>query len=403
MLSVCMIAKDESRWIGGCIDHLKPIAKEFIVVDTGSTDDSAQIARDRGARVSKFDWTGDFAAARNASLDKATQPWVLIIDPDERIAESDLSKLLDLTKNKEVMAYTFDTRNYSENAQASGFKPCEGEYPDEEQMYPGYFESRKIRLFQNIPTIRFQGRVHELVEQSIEGKVEESAIPFHHFGSTEEVKTEKNKTEFYEAQSLQKAKEEPENWKAHFELGLEWLGQQEFKKAAECLDKARNLKPREALVLSNLGYAYMESGRHDEAEAVLRECLKADPKNHDALLNLGVTEMRRKDYEKALQCFDRLVKIHPKSFLAFRNAGNSYARLNKLKPAAACFEHALKLFPDFHEARVDLGVILFAAGQLDSAEKILNQVLERGSESLRAKAVLDEIAELRKKIQQKKS
>lgn len=394
-LSVCMITKNEEKWIGECLEHLKPIVSEFIVVDTGSSDRTKEIAREKGARVSTTEWENDFAKARNLSLDKATGSWILIIDPDERIAAKDLEAMKALTTDQSVMAYSFQTRNYSENEMASGFQPKRGEYPELEKNYPGYFESRKARLFQNIPSIRFVGSVHELIESTVNGEIRESRIPFHHFGSTKEVKTEKKKDVFYKMHAEKKVKEEPGNWKAHFEQGVEWLGNSEYKKAYEALDRSRKLNPKEALVLSNLGYAYMESAKYDEAETALKACLEVQPQNHDALLNLGVTAMRRKDYPKALQIFDALVKRHKNSFMAYRNSGNCFARLKKFQQAAACFEKALKIFPDFHEARIDLGIVCFAGGRPDVAEKILREALEKSPGSLRAQAILDEIDKLK--------
>lgn len=394
-ISACLIAKDEEAWIGDCIENIKPICKEIIVVDTGSKDRTMEIAREKGARVSQIKWENDFAKARNASLDKATQRWILIIDPDERIAGRDLEKIVKLTEESSAMAYSFNARNYSENAQASGFKPCTGEYADEERGQSGFFESRKVRLFQNTPNIRFQGTVHELVESSITGKVVESEIPFHHYGSTKQVVVQKNKKELYRKQADKKISEEPNNWKAHFEKGVELLGSSDFREAAVSLEKARDLNPGQALVLSNLGFAYMESGKFDQAEQTLKACLKIEPSNHDAYLNWGVTEMRRKKYEEALKVFDQLIRIHPQSFMGFRNAGNCFARLKNLNQAAACFQQALKIFPDFNEARIDLAVVCYAGGKLDVSQKILDEALKRDPYSLRAQALKDEIAKLK--------
>lgn len=385
-----MIAKNEERWIGECLEHLKPLASELIVIDTGSTDRTMEIAREKGARVSQIKWEGDFAKARNASLEKATQRWILVIDPDERIGSKDFAQIKQLCEAKGVMAYSFDTRNYSENASASGFKPCRGEYP-EEKNYPGYFESRKVRLFQNIPTIRFVGSVHELVESTISGKTEESSIPFHHYGSSKVIEAEKGKQQFYQKQGIKKIQENPSDWKSHFELGIEYIGAGEFKKAIDQLEKARALKPRDPLVLSNLGYAYMEGGKLGQAESTLSECLKIDDKYHDALLNLGVTKMRGKKWTEALPFFDACTKSHPKSFLAFRNAGLAWAHLKKYKAAAKCLEHSLKLFPQYTEARIDLALTCVAGGRPDLAQKLLEQAVKENPQSLRARAVLDEI------------
>jgi tetratricopeptide (TPR) repeat protein len=390
MISACLIAKNEEKWIGECLEHLKPLVTEIIVVDTGSTDPTMDIARQKGARVSQIKWENDFAKARNVSLEKATQRWILIIDPDERISPRDFEKMKALTQNKDVMAYTFHTRNYSRNSAASGYKPCRGEYP-EEKDYPGYFESPKARLFQNIPTTRFVGSVHELVESTIKGKILDSDIPFHHYGSTPEVEAEKNKKSFYQNHGKKKIKENPNDWKAFFELGVEYLTSGEFLKAYKQLERARDLKPRDALVLSNLGFAYMEAGLLDKGEAVLKDCLALDSKYHDALLNLGVIEMRKNRWQQAIDVFNKTVQLHPFSFLSFRNRGLCYAHLKNYQAAAASFEKALAVFPQFTEARIDLGVVCFGAGRPDVAKPILEEALRSEPNSLRARATLDDV------------
>src|SRR5438309_345757 len=72
LISVCFITKNEEKWIGECIEHLKPLVAEFILVDTGSTDKTIAIAQERGAKIWTIEWPGDFAAARNVSLSHAT-------------------------------------------------------------------------------------------------------------------------------------------------------------------------------------------------------------------------------------------------------------------------------------------------------------------------------------------
>jgi tetratricopeptide (TPR) repeat protein len=146
----------------------------------------------------------------------------------------------------------------------------------------------------------------------------------------------------------------------------------------------------------------MENGQYDQAEEALTACLKVDQRNHDAILNLGVTQMRRKAWDKGLNVFSKLVKAYPKSFLGYRNAGNCFAHMKKFKEAASCFEKALRIFPDYNEARIDLGVVCFAGGRPDLAEKILAEAKRRDPTSLRSQAILDEIAKAKKAASQKK-
>lgn len=85
-LTLCVIARDEEQMLGGCLASVRGIVDEIVVVDTGSVDDTARIARDAGATVVPFVWADDFAAARNAALAAAHGTWILVLDADERLA-----------------------------------------------------------------------------------------------------------------------------------------------------------------------------------------------------------------------------------------------------------------------------------------------------------------------------
>ncbi|MFI3201800.1 MAG: glycosyltransferase [Eubacteriales bacterium] len=89
-ISVCIIAKDEEETIQACLESLKPYNFEIIVVDTGSTDQTKLIAKRFTEYVYDFEWIGDFSAARNFSISKATNNWILIIDCDETIKDFDV-------------------------------------------------------------------------------------------------------------------------------------------------------------------------------------------------------------------------------------------------------------------------------------------------------------------------
>jgi glycosyltransferase involved in cell wall biosynthesis len=84
-LALVMIARDEAASIGRALESARPHVDSMIVLDTGSTDATAKIARDAGAQVGEFAWCDDFAAARNAALALSDADWNLILDADEWI------------------------------------------------------------------------------------------------------------------------------------------------------------------------------------------------------------------------------------------------------------------------------------------------------------------------------
>jgi len=85
-LTLCMIARDEAEMLPDCLQSVKDVVDEMIVVDTGSQDRTVPIAEALGARVVHHPWSDDFSAARNAALPHATGDWILVLDADERLA-----------------------------------------------------------------------------------------------------------------------------------------------------------------------------------------------------------------------------------------------------------------------------------------------------------------------------
>ncbi len=248
MLSVCMITKNEARWIGDCLRHLKDLADEVTIVDTGSTDTTKDIARSLGARVIESEWNDDFSQARNLSLNDARQPWILIIDPDERLAAKDRARIKSLCLDKSnVKAFAFQTRNYVRGPSSSAIYECQGDY-EEERDYTHYSLSCKIRLFKNFLGIRWKGLVHETVNESVigickPGEFEESDIPFHHYGADPIIRSEKAKHQLYYRLTAKKIEQEPNNPDAYIEYAKERMGSGEIELALSAFRKAYELDP----------------------------------------------------------------------------------------------------------------------------------------------------------------
>ena len=84
-ISLCMIAKNEEKYLEQCLNSVKGLADEIIIVDTGSTDRTKEMAKNFNARIFDFKWIGDFSAARNESIRHAAKEWILVMDADEVI------------------------------------------------------------------------------------------------------------------------------------------------------------------------------------------------------------------------------------------------------------------------------------------------------------------------------
>jgi tetratricopeptide (TPR) repeat protein len=150
LLAATLIVKDEGAVLDACLASLHGVVDEIVVVDTGSSDDSVEIARRHGARVSLFPWTGDFAAARNTALELATCEWILYIDADERLAPVSRAEVERLLQTAQDVAFRILLRPHSTST-----------------------PYREYRLWRHDPRIRFEGVIHEKVVPAIHRVAEE--------------------------------------------------------------------------------------------------------------------------------------------------------------------------------------------------------------------------------------
>lgn len=95
-ISVCMIVKDEEAVLARCLESLGDIPDEIIVVDTGSTDGTKEVAKRFTSKIYDFEWVDDFAAARNFSLSKAAMEYIYVADADEVLDEENRSRFMQL-------------------------------------------------------------------------------------------------------------------------------------------------------------------------------------------------------------------------------------------------------------------------------------------------------------------
>ena len=161
-----MIVRNEAGFLPDCLRSVAPVVDEIVIADTGSDDGSDAIAREFGAEVFSLPWCGDFAAARNAVLDRARGAWMLYIDADERLDPIDAAALHAELDKPEMLAATV-------------------------RFYPrtGFTAYREYRLFRRAEDIRFSGVIHESIRPTLRrriaetgGHIGESALTFRHVG-----------------------------------------------------------------------------------------------------------------------------------------------------------------------------------------------------------------------------
>jgi tetratricopeptide (TPR) repeat protein len=150
-VSACLIVRNEEAYLAECLDSIAGLVDELIIVDTGSTDSTREIAARFGARVFEFPWVDSFAAARNQTLRHATGDWIFWLDADDRLDAANREEFQKLTTQLTFAAgaYVFKCRCLHEEGSSSSTVVDH------------------VRLFRNDPRLKWTYRVHEQILQSI--------------------------------------------------------------------------------------------------------------------------------------------------------------------------------------------------------------------------------------------
>jgi hypothetical protein len=180
-LSLVMIVKDEQEMLPGCLEAVKDAVDEMIIVDTGSSDRTVEIARSFGATVVDFPWNGSFADARNVSIDHATCDWVMYLDADEHMIPEDAPKLRELLSRTWREAFYLVETNYTGGDESGAA-----------------VTHHALRLWRRRPQYRFEGRIHEQKTHTmptyLPQRFETSTVRMRHYGYLRSRITAKDKS-----------------------------------------------------------------------------------------------------------------------------------------------------------------------------------------------------------------
>lgn len=183
LVSLCMITKNEEKVLDRCLSSINEYVDEIIIIDTGSTDSTKQIAKKYTDLVFDFEWINDFSAARNEGVKRATGTWILILDADEYFAEHEGQKLRDFLSTQTPAhnrVYSLSIINFLGDSSSGG----------------SILESNADRIFPNGYNIQFYRAIHEqLYSQTKDVTLHSIRTPvaIYHTGYTEEAKAEKDK------------------------------------------------------------------------------------------------------------------------------------------------------------------------------------------------------------------
>jgi glycosyltransferase involved in cell wall biosynthesis len=229
-ISLCMMVRNEERNLPRCLDSVRGLVCESIVVDTGSTDATPRIAASYGAQVVPFDFTiVDFATARNRALERARGQWILVLDADETLGEASAPGIERVVALHENAGYYLERHNRSTDSKSA-------------------FTDYVVRLFRNRPEHRYRGRVHETIDASIlsgGGRLRQTDIRIdHEFSAEPEARRRKN-YRYIEILKEEIAADPNDDSRLDF-LAAEYHQLEMYDQATEIIEQIALIRPRDA-------------------------------------------------------------------------------------------------------------------------------------------------------------
>lgn len=379
-ISLCMIVKDEAQNIRRCLESVQGVVDEIIVVDTGSTDETCQIAGALGARVHSFPWNENFSDARNASLELATGDWILFLDADEELARESREALRRLTSDDSVEGYFVKIVNYLGNE--GWIETC----PD-----------LVFRLFRNRREYRFRGAIHEQIANVILEKNSRAAyriaeeMVIIHYGYLDRQINDKDKKNRNLKIIQKELGENPESRLLRFHYGVELFRAERYAEAAGELTRAANgIDPDTIYLPKLLRYIVMShqsAGQPEKALDVARLGLQFFPNFADLYYYSGLLFLDVKRYALARESFLKAVSMpeQPAQYASFGGVRGfrSYYHLGQISEIFLDHEDALRHYlsclrdnPDFTPALENIVRILKPRENPDYAKECLEKVFE---------------------------
>lgn len=343
-VSLCMIVKNEEKHLARCLDSIKDLVDEIVIIDTGSSDRTVEIAKQYGAKVDYYKWDDHFSNARNYSIQQATKDWIMLMDADDEFSSEDKEKFIHLINTSDKDGHFFKTISYA------------GEMPGSNTV-----TNLNLRLIINNGQYAFAGAIHEQITRP-DGKMDykkftNENIHVFHYGYLNHVAEEKDKRKRNISIIEKELKEDPYNSFHLFNLGNEYYAMGDLRKCLELFDKVyRNINFNTGfsskLVIKRI-MCLEELREYKKALTAIEEGLSVYPKFTDLEFIRGNILLKNKRYTLAIKSFEKCIKMgSPPVQFEFINGcgqyrpclalGEIYDVLEDYQSALEYFELALK-------------------------------------------------------------
>jgi tetratricopeptide (TPR) repeat protein len=375
-VSLCLIARDEEHNLPDCLGPLADLVGEIVVVDTGSSDRTREVAARLGARVFDFPWVDSFAAARNESLRHARLPWVLWLDADDRLDAANRDRL------RGMLASLPDDQSAYLMQQQSG--PADG---TEVGMGVDH-----VRLFRNHPAIRWDYRVHEQIVPAIlrhGGRLRRTDIAIRHVGYQDPALRKRKEERNLRLLRMQDA-DRPDDSATLFHLGWTLMAVDRHDEALGVLRRTlQRAHPDDSItrkLYPLLARCHRHLNQREEAVEVIARGLRRYPDDPELLFLDGTLRYLTSDLPGAERQLLRLVQGNPAPYVAVAvdpawrgykgryNLGIVYRDQGRPGEAEAQLRAVVQEQPGYLDAWIALTDLWVAAGRMDEVERTLGQL-----------------------------
>lgn len=298
-ISLCMIVKNEEKVLERCLNCVKDIVDEIIIVDTGSEDQTKEIAKKFTDKVYDFEWIDDFSAARNYAFQQATMDYILWLDADDVLMEEDQEKL---KKLKETLTQDVDAVSMLYHIAF-------------DQYNNPTFSFRRYRLVKRSRNFVWKGAVHEYLE--VGGKIFDSDVAVTHKKEKKEGRNDRN-LKIYENRL---AKGEPFTPRDQFYYSNELKDHGQYEKAIEnykkFLEMGKGWVEDKIRACINMAACYRSLGDLENEIDALLKSLHYDVPRPEVSCRMGDLYKERKLYDKAIIWYQLAILVDIKKIPGF--------------------------------------------------------------------------------------
>ncbi|WP_020476120.1 glycosyltransferase [Zavarzinella formosa] len=375
-VSLSMIVRNEEHHLPECLASVRDLVDEIVVVDTGSTDGTREVAARFGARVYEFPWADSFAAARNESLRHCTGDWIFWTDADDRFSEENRDRLRRLFAGlpDEIAAYSIKVRSVVEEGRSVRMLD-------------------QVRIFPRHPDITWRYRIHEQILPAVSdlgGATRWTDIVVDHVGYADSSRRSGKLDRNLRLLLLEEA-EQPREPFTLFNLGRTYL---DLNRSAEALDIFRrsldNASPSLSIVRKLyplIAQAHARLGQHAEAMAACREGQYKFPDDAELLFQEASLHADVRDPAAAEACLVQLLRTRQGEYFDMVDAGvrgykarhqlaNAMFDQNRPAEAEAQWLAAVGEREDFLPAWQGLGDLFVSLSRWDDAERVRRRLVE---------------------------